>query len=122
MLFTKLNHTLAAQPKFIPTPQELELLNRAIVSATHSGQRFRVGAAMETTATHCNTKELHAEVALLISTKPKSNATMAVARLGKLHDWRCSYPCVECLPVIKEAGIRRLVCFNEGGQPVAMNV
>lgn len=121
LLFTKLNHELAIAPKSIPTTQELELLNKAIEAARHSYQRFRVGAASER-AYACNSDELHAEVNLLLTHNVNREATVAVARLGRKHDWRCSYPCIKCLPVLKTHNIRRLICFNESGQPVAINI
>ena len=121
ILFTKLNYELAAAPKFIPSAQELELLNKAIEAASRSYQRFRVGAANDKTYAS-NSDELHAEINLLLTHTVERASTIAVARLGRKHDWRCSYPCIKCLPVLKTHGVNRLICFNEGGQPVAINV
>lgn len=122
-MFTKLNHDLAGRIKFVPTEAEVNLLNEAIREAGKSVQRFRVGAASVNGAAH-NTTELHAETSMLLETNGANmhGATVAVARLGKRNDRRCSYPCVSCQNELYRRGFRRLVCIDETGQPVALTL
>lgn len=123
-MFTKLNHELASRVKFLPEPEDLRLLNQAIDAAAQSAQRFRVGAACVLGSAY-NTFELHAESHMLLTRIGGANmegATVAVARLGRKHDWRCSYPCASCANQLRNSGFRRLVCFNENGQPVSLSL
>jgi hypothetical protein len=122
-MFTRLNQDLALRIKHVPTPEELTLLNMAVDAAARSVQRFRVGAASDY-ATAFNTTELHAETHMLTHiTEPVAYGnTVAVARLGRRSDWRCSYPCPSCQNHLRHTGFRRLVCFNEAGQPVALTL
>ena len=123
MIFTKLNHDLASRIKFVPEPEEIHLLNKAIDAATQSVQRFRVGAACSQGSAF-NTTDLHAETHMLLARvgewTPGRDATVAVARLGRKWDWRCSYPCASCANQLRSKGFRKVVCFDEGGQPVTL--
>ena len=122
MVFTKLNKVLASRPKFIPTPDEITLLNRALAAAAQSEQRFRVGAA-SVYGYNYNTKTAHAEARLdFKSVADGLGDVVAVARLGRKHDWRCSYPCPDCQQSLVAAGARRLVCFDENGHPVSLSL
>lgn len=125
MVFTKLNRELAAKPKYVPTPDEIFLLNKALAAAAQSDQRFRVGAASPT-AVGYNSRLVHAEQSLVARCMAQEGCgvgpIVAVARLGRKHDWRCSYPCQQCARLLVGAGARRLVCFDEGGHPVALSL
>lgn len=123
-MFTKLNTELAGRMKFVPSEGEIYLLNRALDAAAQSVQRFRVGAASCVGSAY-NTKELHAESHMILSKvgdTDMKDATVAVARLGRKHDWRCSYPCPSCANQLRNKGFTRLVCFNEHGQPVSLSL
>ena len=122
-IYTKLNVDLAGRLKFVPTPEEAGLLNEAISMAASSQQRFRVGAAWAGGHGY-NTRLLHAERNMLLRYSSQSIAghTVAVARLGKKNDWRCSYPCHKCQQSLMRAGVSRLVCLNEHNMPVAFDL
>jgi cytidine deaminase len=123
VVFTKLNKALAARPKFVPTPEDTVLLNKALAAAAQSDQRFRVGAS-SSTAVGYNSRLVHAEESLVSRCATQVECTVgqtvAVARLGKKNDWRCSYPCEHCHELLMKAGARRLVCFDEQGHPVSL--
>jgi cytidine deaminase len=122
-IYTNLNDDLAGRLKFVPTPDEHMLLNKAIEAATQSTKRFRVGAAWAEGAGH-NTDLMHAERNMLLRYSSRSihGHTVAVARLGRRNDWRCSYPCVKCQTHLLRFGVKRLVCLNEHNTPVAFDL
>ncbi len=124
MIFINLNKELSQRTKYVPTPKELDLLNRALSMAECSVERFRVGAADNGNHYGHNTTSLHAEINMLGDGAHSSRkaTTVAVARLGRDNKWRCSYPCVDCHAALRAAGYARLVCFDEGGQPVALSL
>lgn len=129
-VYTNLNRLLAESVKYPASEGERELFCRAIDAALRSGQRFRVGTVSKSVvsfiklAAH-NTYEQHAERAL-ISMRPHPDhlvgATVAVARLGKKNDWRCSYPCDNCHRALKNAGVKRVVCIDEYHTLVSVNL
>ena len=121
--YTKLNTDLASRLKFVPTPDEHQLLNKAIEAASQSAQRFRVGSAWAHSSAF-NTDLLHAERNMLLryNSVALSGHTVAVARLGKKNDWRCSYPCHKCQTSLLRSGVKRLVCLNEHNVPVAFGL
>lgn len=121
--YTKLNVDLAGRLKFIPTSDEAYLLNKAIEAAASSQQRFRVGSAWVNGSAY-NTDLMHAERNMLLrySAGKIAGHTVAVARLGKKNDWRCSYPCHKCHKSLLRFGVNRLVCLDEHNVPVAFDL
>lgn len=129
-VYTNLNRILAETVKYPASERERQLFCSAIDMALNSQQRFRVGAVatnyFNSRAIHAyNSREQHAEMALISSRRDDSclrNATVAVARLGKKNDWRCSYPCEDCHRALKRFGVARVICIDEYHSLVAVNL
>lgn len=101
---------------------------RAIRAARESEHHKRVGAAIVSsgrTVTASNRlrnmpwvapfteQSVHAEVRVILRA-PKSGrgGTIYVARVGAKNRLLESHPCARCMPVIQEAGLRRIVWWN----------
>lgn len=69
---------------------------------------------------------LHAEMhALLSASKEFENvegASIAVVRRTKRKTNGCSFPCNQCLPALKYAGIFNVICFSDNDIPVKVRL
>ena len=128
-LYTNLNRKLAGTVKYPASDFERQLFCYAIDAALKSEQRFRVGAVAVDGAgllkSGSNNYLQHAEKVLISGRTHQMSLdgmTVAVARLGKKNDWRCSYPCDDCHRALKNAGVKRVVCIDEYHALVSVNL
>lgn len=103
-------------------------VQKAIKAAHRSQHKYRVGAALivaNRVATASNRlrnssknapyteQSVHAEVrAVLRAYKSGRGGTIYVARLGARNALLPSHPCKRCVPVLREAGVKRVVWWN----------
>lgn len=148
--FTKLNEFLSEYDHVSLNKKDEIMLKRATKLAYDSPRnKFKLGAIIsqnnKIVGRGVNSKKthpfqskwnqrsdcLHAEVAAIIDSGIKdfenSKTTIYVARLSRPgqneeHVTSCSYPCINCWNLLNFIGIRNIVCYNEGGNPVKINV
>ena len=110
------------------TSSDRRHVQKAIKAALKSEHRYRVGAALivankvttasnrlrnSSTAAPYTEQSVHAEVrAVLRAYKNGRGGTIYVARLGARGGLLASHPCKRCVPVLREAGVKRVVWWN----------
>lgn len=110
------------------TSSDRRHINKAIKAAHRSQHKYRVGAALivankvttasnrlrnASTAAPYTEQSVHAEVrAVLRAYKNGRGGTIYVARLGARGALLASHPCKRCVPVLREAGVKRAVWWN----------
>lgn len=119
-IYTNLNRELVETVKYPVNEGERTLFCEALNAAQRSEHRFKVGAAlMDRNGVDMwagwNTSTQHAEIRMLsvVPHEYRAGAMVAVARLGRRNDWRCSYPCEDCLKALRRFGVVRVVCLDE---------
>jgi deoxycytidylate deaminase len=111
-----------------------KLVNAALSAAqTSVEQEYRVGAAAYRSGrllaigynsnktdpqAHNFTKRIHAEHALFLNAgRDLTDATVMVLRLGRKHAVGRAKPCETCLPLLRQAGVRRIL-YTEPDQTI----
>ena len=149
-IYSRLNHELFAMDARPVRVAERRLLSKACQIAADSQEPdFRVGAlivdrgcVVSAASNECKTHPmqkfwehrsgiendthrlaLHAEIAALVSLRCETvRPTVVVARINNAGEPRCSYPCRICLPALRHAGVRRIICYDVVHQPIVIDL
>ena len=149
-IYSRLNRELFTMDARPARVAENRLLTKACqIAANSQEQNFRVGALIvdrgcivSSAPNECKTHPmqkywghrsgikidshrllLHAEIAALVSLRCETvRPTVVVARINNNGEPRCSYPCRICLPALKHAGVRRIICYDVVHQPIVIDL